>query len=144
MNLWMCSACLLNWAWELAQLKATLTHWRVKNEATIRLACFIGVLALMAIGELLWAKRRRPARDCGAGQTTSRSRFLSRTNRSAGGSNRCCLHRGKTRMGTIEPFFASGVMTVTASVLVLELAIYAQHWVFHHVPLLWRLPSATG
>lgn len=41
--------------------------------------------------------------------------------------------------GLLNVISAPALVTVPASVLVLDLAIYAQHFGFHHVPVLWRL-----
>jgi sterol desaturase/sphingolipid hydroxylase (fatty acid hydroxylase superfamily) len=41
--------------------------------------------------------------------------------------------------GLLNIVSAPSLITVPASVLLLDLAIYAQHVAFHHVPVLWRL-----
>jgi sterol desaturase/sphingolipid hydroxylase (fatty acid hydroxylase superfamily) len=114
----------------------------VKHEATTRLACFIGVFALMAIGELLWPKRARP---------------LARTRRWPNNITvviidtflaRIVLPAGATGVAFIAERHGWGLfnnvplpraISLIASVIILDLAIYAQHWVFHHMPWLWRL-----
>jgi sterol desaturase/sphingolipid hydroxylase (fatty acid hydroxylase superfamily) len=114
----------------------------MKHEATIRLVFFIGVFALMAIGELLWPKRARPF---------SRRRrwphniavvvidtFLARIVLSAGATGVAFIAE-QHGWGLFNAVSVPRVISLTASVIVLDLAIYAQHWVFHHVPWLWRL-----
>ena len=112
------------------------------NEATIRLAFFLGVLAAMAAWELAAPRRRLVA---------------SRTLRWL--SNIAVVILGTVLVRAIFPIAAVGLalhavdngwgllnviaipwwLALIVSVLVLDLAIYVQHVTFHAVPVLWRL-----
>jgi len=114
----------------------------LNHESLIRLAAFGGVLAVMALWEVVAPRRRR-----------SMPRLL-----------RWFGNLGVVAIGTVLirlvfPVLAVGVAMVAAergwglfnvievpgwiafvvSVLLLDLAIYAQHVMFHAVPVLWRL-----
>ncbi len=113
-----------------------------QNEAMIRLGAFLGVLGTMIAWEWIAAKRARPA---------------TRTRRWPGNLGVAVLDTIVTRV--IAPTGAVGFamlahargwgllahtewpaeLEVLLAVLVLDLAIYAQHYLFHHVPMFWRL-----
>jgi sterol desaturase/sphingolipid hydroxylase (fatty acid hydroxylase superfamily) len=112
------------------------------NEPTIRLACFLGGLAAMAVWETIAPRRRRIA--------PRTLRWL---------SNIAIVILGTVLVRLIFPVLAVGLallaeargwgflnafeiplwLALIASVLVLDLAIYLQHVTFHAVPILWRL-----
>ncbi len=112
------------------------------NESSIRLGFFLGVLAAMAVWELAAPRRRLVA--------SRPLRWL---------SNLAVVILGTALLRLIFPVLAVGVavlaesrgwgllnalevapwLAFVASVLVLDLAIYLQHVVFHAVPILWRL-----
>ncbi len=112
------------------------------NEPTIRLGFFLGVLAAMAVWELAAPRRQLVA---------SRAlRWL---------SNLAVVILGTGLLRLIFPVLAVGLASLAelrgwglfnafevpswlafvASVVVLDLAIYLQHVIFHAVPILWRL-----
>eukprot|EP01037_Dinobryon_pediforme_P018554 gene18554-18838_t len=113
----------------------------LQNERPLRLAVFIGVFCLMALWELL-APRRKP--------------ILPRARRWPGNLGIVVLDTLLVRL--IFPVTAVGAAlyaetagyglfhlvrlpfpyAVIAGVILLDLAIYVQHVVFHHVPWLWR------
>src|SRR5688572_27858768 len=114
----------------------------MKHEAIIRLACFVGVFGLLIVGELLWPRR---------GRIISRKRrwpnniavvfvdtFLARLVMPAGATGIALLAELRS-WGFFNNVSVPVVLAIVASVIVLDLAIYAQHWLFHHVPWLWRL-----
>ncbi len=112
------------------------------HETAIRLTAFLGVLAILLILERLipW----RPGRLLGARRWPA---------------NLAMPVLGTLLVRLVLPMAAVGVafwaeargfglwhwvgapswLAVVASVLLLDLLVYAQHVVFHHVPLLWRL-----
>jgi len=112
------------------------------HEATIRLGSFLGVFALMALLEIL-APRRTPTQP--------------RANRWLSNIGLVVLNTSLLRV--IFPVAAVGVaeyaqlsqwglfnqveahpgVALVVSVIVLDMAIYLQHVMFHAVPLLWRL-----
>lgn len=114
----------------------------LRSEPGIRLACFAGVFVVMAVWECL-APRRRLS--------------LGKTSRWT--SNLALLLLNGFLMRLVAPLGAVGValvaqrqgwglfqlmeipswLAIALSVLLLDLAIYLQHVMFHAVPLLWRL-----
>ncbi|MBC7816714.1 MAG: sterol desaturase family protein [Planctomycetaceae bacterium] len=113
-----------------------------KSEAAIRLACFFGTLLAMIVWELLAPRRPR---------TQSRSRRWSSNLGLAFLNNivwRLLIPAGAVGIAVAVESRGWGLFNhiawpewakVTASVVLFDLALYAQHWVFHHVPWLWRL-----
>lgn len=113
-----------------------------KTEAGIRLGCFTGVFVLMAAWELL-----APRRTLHTGKTLR------------WGSNLGLVVVNSLLLRLMAPLGVVGVawfaeaegwglfhkidaprwLTIAASVLLLDLAIYLQHVIFHAVPLFWRL-----
>ncbi len=114
----------------------------MEHEPTVRLGFFFGILVLMAIWERL-APRRRP--------TVARSiRWL---------SNLSLVAINTIVLRAVFPIVAVGLallaeergwgllnnvtlphwFTILLAVLLLDLAIYLQHVVFHAIPMLWRL-----
>jgi len=117
----------------------------MENEATLRLAIFLGLFALFAVAEALMPRKART-------QPRS-SRWL--TNWSFSVLNTVTLRL----MALALPLLAVGAavdagrmgwgllnwldwpvwIEVTATVLFLDFAIWAQHLITHKIPLLWRL-----
>jgi sterol desaturase/sphingolipid hydroxylase (fatty acid hydroxylase superfamily) len=111
-------------------------------EIPIRLAAFAGVLAVMAAWELLAPRRpqatERPLRwssNLGIVMLdTILVRILVPT--TAVGLALLAEQRG---WGLFHAFAVPGWLAIIASIIVLDLAIYLQHVLFHAVPALWRL-----
>ena len=112
------------------------------HEAVIRGACFLGVLAVMMLWETLAARRRRDhsrfARWPGnlgiVVLDTLLLRLLFPT--AAVGLALIAEARGWGLLNTLPlPLWAN----VVIAVLLLDLAIYLQHVMFHAVPAFWRL-----
>jgi sterol desaturase/sphingolipid hydroxylase (fatty acid hydroxylase superfamily) len=112
------------------------------NEPIIRLAAFAGIFAVMALWELL-APRRTQA--IGRGRRwpsnlgivvvdTLLVRLVFPT--AAVGMALIAEERG---WGLFNSFDLPYALAFLASVLLLDLAIYLQHVLFHAVPILWRL-----
>jgi sterol desaturase/sphingolipid hydroxylase (fatty acid hydroxylase superfamily) len=112
------------------------------HEPVIRLSVFLGVLALMALAEAASPARRRDV-----------PRLLRWSNNlalvvvdtvlvrllfpvAAVGLALLAAQRG---WGVFNMLALPGWAAIPATVLLLDLAIYAQHVVFHFVPALWRL-----
>jgi sterol desaturase/sphingolipid hydroxylase (fatty acid hydroxylase superfamily) len=112
------------------------------QEAVIRLACFGGVLLLMALWEALAPRRqltvRRPWRwfsNLGlVALNTLAGRFL--VPLGAVGVALAARERG---WGLLNNLDAPGWLAVALSVVVLDLVVYLQHVLFHALPVLWRL-----
>ena len=117
----------------------------MENEATIRLAAFLGLFVLFAVAETLAPRKRRTQ--------PRKTRWF--TNLSI-----IVIDSLTTRaMAVLLPLLAVGAaldasargwgllnmlggplwLNVLASIIILDLAIWFQHMVFHKVPVLWRL-----
>jgi sterol desaturase/sphingolipid hydroxylase (fatty acid hydroxylase superfamily) len=114
----------------------------LSSECVVRLGCFAGVLALLAILES-FAPRRKPPRDKVARWTNHLG--LAAINTVAA---RLLLPLGATTAALIAEERGWGLLNfvsvpewvaVLIAVVALDLAIYGQHVLFHAVPLLWRL-----
>lgn len=112
------------------------------HESTIRLSIFLAVLTLMAIWELAAPRRR-----------VDIPRLLRWSN------NLALVAVDTAIVRLVFPVLAVGLATIAAergwgvlnlvelpsaiafvlSMLVFDLAIYAQHVAFHHIPVLWRI-----
>jgi sterol desaturase/sphingolipid hydroxylase (fatty acid hydroxylase superfamily) len=119
-----------------------MTDLLLTNEPWVRLAAFSGVFAAMAVWEL-WLPRRQPTIGRGrrwpanlgvVALDTLIVRILFPA--AAVGVALACEARG---WGLLNWLGAPLLISVPVSVLLLDLAIYAQHAMFHHVPALWRL-----
>jgi len=119
-----------------------MENFLLVHESTIRLSVFIGVFAVMAVWEVFRTKRP---------QTLHRSQRWP--------YNILLVALNTLLMRLIFPIFPIGValwadlegwglfniislpapLTIILAVVILDLAIYAQHVVFHQVPFLWRL-----
>jgi sterol desaturase/sphingolipid hydroxylase (fatty acid hydroxylase superfamily) len=114
----------------------------IDNEVAIRIGAFLGVLALMAIWEVS-APRRRPGPEKAARWV--RNLGIAVLNSAivrlifpvvAIGLAALAAGRG---FGLMNATPLPGWLALVLGVLVLDLAIYLQHVLFHAVPALWRL-----
>lgn len=111
-------------------------------ESTARLAAFFGVLLGLAILELLLPRRplavRRGPRWASnlalVVMNTLLARLLIPVTATAAAIY--CQQRGWGLLNIID---APAWSEFVAAIIVFDLAIYGQHVLFHHVPLLWRL-----
>ncbi len=116
--------------------------WITENEPTVRLGAFAGVFLLVAVWEVLAARRRltqSKARRWAANLglvvlNTVVLRLLFPT--AAVGAAAFAATRGWGGLALVELPVA---VEVLLAVVVLDLAIYLQHVMFHAVPRLWRL-----
>jgi sterol desaturase/sphingolipid hydroxylase (fatty acid hydroxylase superfamily) len=114
----------------------------MRNEVTIRLGFFFGVLALMAIWELL-----APRRALTISKTARWFANLAIIFINAAVVRllfpllpvALALLAQKKGWGLLNYFDAPYWFAVIAGVIVLDLVIYLQHVIFHAVPALWRL-----
>ena len=114
----------------------------IANEGAIRLGVFVGVLAAMALWEVLAPKRRpglgKPARwgrNLGVAVLNSvvvRLLFPVLALAMAGIAE-------EQGFGLMNAHPLPGWLALVLGVLILDLAIYLQHVLFHAVPALWRL-----
>jgi sterol desaturase/sphingolipid hydroxylase (fatty acid hydroxylase superfamily) len=112
------------------------------NEPVIRLGVFIGIFTVMAIWEVI-----APRRPLTSGKSirwtnnlgvtflnTAFSRLLL-----PGGMVAAAMLSGQRGWGLLNNLHVSPVQAGVMSIILLDLAIYVQHVVFHRIPLLWRL-----
>ena len=112
------------------------------HEPALRLAAFLGVFALMALAEALAPRRRRdfsrlqrwPSNLGIVVIDTLLLRLVFPT--AAVGVAMIAAARG---FGVLHWLHVPPVAAFVIALLVLDLAIYAQHVLFHAVPVLWRL-----
>ena len=114
----------------------------LNHEPAIRLGCFIGVLVVMALWEMLAPRRR-----LGVGRPV---RWLSNFGLVVLDTVavRLLIALGAVGMAVLAQEHGWGLLNVVAvpswlavglAVVALDFAIYLQHVLFHAVPLLWRL-----
>jgi len=116
--------------------------WILNHEPAVRLGAFLGVFAVMALWELVGARRRlttgKGARwFANLGITVVNTvvvRFIFPT--AAVGMAVLAAERG---WGVLNQVSAPAAVMIVAAVLFLDLAIYLQHVMFHAVPMFWRL-----
>lgn len=120
-----------------------MTDWELlQHEASIRLIAFSAVFAFMALWEFLAARRersmprtRRWPSNIGVVIVDS---FLVRIVAPAGAVGFAVLAQTQN-WGLLSVINLPAWFEFLFSLLLLDLAIYFQHRIFHHVPILWRL-----
>lgn len=114
----------------------------LENEVALRLFCFFGILCGVAIWESLCPKRDR---EIGRVIRWPRNLSLVVINSllvrliipfTAVG---VALYAEQNQIGLLHYLSLPFGLTVILSALLMDLLIYTQHVVFHHVPWLWRL-----
>ena len=119
-----------------------MTEWIISNEPVIRLGSFAGIFGLMAIWEIL-ASRRELTTGKGRRWLGNLSLVVLDTL-----VVRLLFPTAALGMATMVKDLGWGVLNVVSvpywaavliSVVVLDLAIYLQHVMFHALPALWRL-----
>jgi sterol desaturase/sphingolipid hydroxylase (fatty acid hydroxylase superfamily) len=116
--------------------------WLTAHEPTVRLGAFAGVFALMALWETVAARRtlavpkaRRWFSNLAlVVLNTLVLRFVFPT-----ASIGAAVFVAEQGWGALNWIDIHPVLAVLASVVMLDLAIYLQHVMFHAVPVLWRL-----
>ncbi|HRC87468.1 MAG TPA: sterol desaturase family protein, partial [Thermoanaerobaculia bacterium] len=119
-----------------------LDRFLIDNAMAVRVGCFLGVLVVMALLELLIPRReqkvgrltRWPGNLGIVVVDTLLVRLLIPV--SLVGFALWAEERG---WGLLPLLGVPAIIAVPLTVLALDLLIYAQHVVFHHVPMLWRL-----
>lgn len=119
-----------------------MSDFILAHEPQIRLAAFLGIFALMALGEVLAPRRsprltraRRWPHNIGIVILNSVIARLVFPTATVGVAAAAAAH-GWGLFNQVEAPFG---LAVLASLVALDLAIYFQHVMFHAVPLLWRL-----
>lgn len=119
-----------------------MTDLLLTNEATIRLVIFLGILVAMAIWEVAAPRRRieiprviRWTNNLGVVVIDTILVRLTYPIVAVG----LALTAQENGWGFFNIFEAPTWVAVLASIIILDLAIYLQHVMFHAVPALWRL-----
>jgi sterol desaturase/sphingolipid hydroxylase (fatty acid hydroxylase superfamily) len=114
----------------------------VHQQTVVRLAAFAGIFLVMALWELLAPRRAqamaRPARwpsNLGIAMLDALLTRLLFPITTAG----VAIIADSHGLGLLRLLGAPVWVNIACSVVVLDLAIYAQHVVFHSIPALWRL-----
>ncbi len=119
-----------------------MTETIIANESAIRLVFFLGIFALMVLWEFVTPRRERslsrwvrwPSNLGIVALNTLLLRILLPV--AAVGLAVLGEERG---WGLLNALFLPTLLAIVLSVVVLDLAIYLQHVMFHAVPALWRL-----
>ncbi len=121
---------------------ATLNELIVSHEALIRLGCFLGVLCVMALWEILAPRRMltasKPQRWLSNLGLTLLNTLILRLLFPAAAMGVAALAR-QEEWGLFNICDVPSWLALTASVVILDLVIYLQHVLMHALPLLWRL-----
>lgn len=119
-----------------------MSTFLLAHESTIRLSFFLGVLALMALWEVAAPQRRqeipRLIRWTNNLGVVVLDTLLVRLTFPVVAVGMATIAQAKG-FGLFNIFAVPGWIAFVLSVLVLDLAIYLQHVMFHAVPALWRL-----
>lgn len=118
-----------------------MREWFLENEPILRLGTFLGILAVMALWEIVAARRdldhpRRIRWFANLGLAVVDSFFVRLLFPAAAlGIAMMAEQRG---WGLLNQFDVPYAVSFIGSIILLDLAIYLQHILFHAVPLLWR------
>tara|TARA_R110002096_G_scaffold318022_11_gene512447 strand:+ start:12231 stop:13076 length:846 start_codon:yes stop_codon:yes gene_type:complete len=111
------------------------------NEPLVRMSCFLGVLSIMALWEMIAPRRQREiprhSRWPSNLGIVFLDSFLVRLVFPAAAVGFAVLSEEKG-WGLLSAVAVPGWVAVLVSILVLDLVIYLQHVMFHAVPTLWR------
>jgi sterol desaturase/sphingolipid hydroxylase (fatty acid hydroxylase superfamily) len=117
-----------------------------QSDGLIRFAIFAGVFLSMALIELLWPKRKL--------RVSKRKRWLTNLGISATGTLllrlmamlavpvaaiAAAFYAEQNGLGLLNQVAWPEWIKIVVALLVLDLAIWVQHWASHKVPLFWRL-----
>ena len=119
-----------------------MVSYIVEHEPLIRLSCFVGIFAAVALGEILAPRRslvhsksRRWLVNIGITATNSLILRLFVLVLAAGFAARAELNG----WGLLNMIDLPGWIEIIIAVIVLDLLIYLQHLLVHAAPILWRL-----
>ena len=119
-----------------------MSHWLLNNEATVRVAPFSGIFVLMAVWEILAARRqltmakgRRWIANLGLVVIdTAVVRLLFPAAAVA-----VAVAAEDSMWGLLHRVDLPYGLAVLLSIVLLDFAVYLQHAMFHAIPTLWRL-----
>jgi sterol desaturase/sphingolipid hydroxylase (fatty acid hydroxylase superfamily) len=111
------------------------------TEAIIRLGCFLGVFAALAVLEAAFPRR---ARQVSRGHRWPSNIAISALNQVflrlilPASAVAVAVYAEQRKLGLFSQVALPPWLEMLAAVLILDLAIYLQHLVYHAVPVLWR------
>jgi sterol desaturase/sphingolipid hydroxylase (fatty acid hydroxylase superfamily) len=112
------------------------------NESAVRIGVFFTMLVVMAVWEAIAPRRRlvasKPARWISNIALLAINSLIVRLGFAAGLAG-IALEAQRREWGLLNVVELPGWLEVALAVILLDLAIYLQHVLFHAVPLLWRL-----
>jgi len=116
------------------------------SDGAIRLGVFLGVLLLMALVEVLWPKRElevakggRWVTNLGIGTLGALLLRLMAMLAVPIAAVAAAFYAERNGIGLLNQVALPGWLELVIALLVLDLAIWAQHLVSHKVPIFWRL-----
>jgi sterol desaturase/sphingolipid hydroxylase (fatty acid hydroxylase superfamily) len=116
------------------------------SDGAIRLGAFLGILLLMALAEVLWPKRKlevpKPGRwvtNLGIGMLDGLLLRLMATLAVPVAAVAAGFYAERNGLGLLNQVALPGWLKLVIALLVLDLAIWAQHLVSHKAPIFWRL-----
>jgi len=119
-----------------------VTEWILSHEGPLRLGCFLGVFALVAVGEIRFPRRpikvEKRLRWINNILLVAVNTLLTRLLFPAAAVGAAALAEIQG-WGLFQAIPVPTGIAVVLSVILLDLAIYLQHIMFHAVPLFWRL-----
>ncbi len=119
-----------------------MTEWILSHEGPLRLGCFLGVFALVAVGEIRFPRRpikvEKRLRWINNILLVAVNTLLTRLLFPAAAVGAAALAEIQG-WGLFQAIPVPTGIAVVLSVILLDLAIYLQHIMFHAVPLFWRL-----
>lgn len=119
-----------------------MSAWILEREPAIRLAAFLGIFATVAVWE--WLRPRR-ARVVSKSVRWLNNLGLVACNTAVvrvlfpAGAVGISLYAETRAWGVFNQIECPEALSIALSLLILDLAIYLQHVLFHRVPALWRL-----
>jgi sterol desaturase/sphingolipid hydroxylase (fatty acid hydroxylase superfamily) len=123
-----------------------MNHFLGYTDGAIRLAAFIGILLLMALAELLWPKRKlevgksgRWVTNLGIGMLDALLLRLLAMVAVPIAAVAAGFYAERNGIGLLNQVAMPGWLKLVIALLVLDLAIWAQHFISHKVPIFWRL-----
>ena len=112
------------------------------DEDTLRLSIFIGALLLLMLAEQVWPRKNRVAKRSSRWMTNFGMSVINTVALRLLGpiaALGAAAYAGSKGWGVSNLLDLPNWFELIVAIILLDLAIYAQHVVTHHVPILWRL-----
>lgn len=120
----------------------SINEYLITNEPSIRLGVFLSILVVMMLLEVLVPKRKltcnKPYRWVNNISLVAFNTLLLRLVMPAGAVG-VALYCKQHSLGLFNYLNVSLLLTMVASIFIMDLVIYWQHRMFHSIPVLWKL-----